>query len=203
MSPTPRASARGVAVLSLALLLSSCSSCKHETTPPANVFADAAPPPALTGSGAADSPRRSDPLWQRAAGEDPLERARLAEAVGAAGLLEGVEDGGEIAKTALAALPYADDADIALRRLCEIAIQAQPPALAPVLEAVLGVAGQPRRQRELLDPEGVRACGEALVAIAGRSQLGKPDRALAVSAARALAEKGYLDPGRIPRDLDP
>jgi len=189
-------------LFAIGVALTSCGSCKRETTPPAGVFPDAAPPPALTGSAAAESPRRSDPLWQRAAGDDPIERARLADAVGAAGLLEGVEDGGDIARTALAALPLADDGDIALRRLCEIATLAEPAAIGPVLEAILGIAGRPRQQRELLDPEGVRACGEALVVMAGKSSLSRADRALAVSAARALAEKGYVDPSKIPGDLD-
>lgn len=149
------------------------------------------------------SRRVTDPLWLAAADEDPLEGARLAEVEGAAGLMEGIDDGGAIEQTALRALPYADDADTALGRLGAMARGAQPAAVEPVLEAILGIAGKPPRSREVLDPEGIRACGEAMLEVARRSDLPKAVRALAVSAARALAEKGFVDAGRIPSDLDP
>ena len=145
----------------------------------------------------------NDPRWRRAMGDDPIEIERLALAVGAAELLEGVEEGGEPRRVALLALPHADDSDIALRRLGEIATAAKPGTAAQVLDAMLGIARRPRTQRELLDPEGVRAAGAALVAIASRPQAPREERALAVSAARALAERGYVDPTRIPPDLDP
>lgn len=150
-----------------------------------------------------ESPRRSDPLWLRAKDEDPLERARLAEAVGAAGLLDGLEDGGDIAETALSALPYADDADLALRRLGELALAAGPAEVDALLDTILAIAGKPPRSREALDPEGARACGAALITLAGKQTLSRESRARAVSAARALAEKGYVDASRIPGDLDP
>lgn len=150
------------------------------------------------------SPRLSDPLWIRARDEDPLERARLAEAFGAAELLLALDDGGQVAETALAALPFADDADIALGPLGLRALQAAPSELSPLLETILAVAGKPARPREPLDPEGARACAEAMLAIASRTSLAREPRALAVSAARALAEKGVIfDRSRIPSDLDP
>ena len=151
----------------------------------------------------APSPRRGDPLWLRARDADPAERMRLAIAVGASGLLDGVEDGGEIAATALGALPYADDAELALGRLGELARADGGGLRRALLGAILGIAGQPRRQREALDPEGVKRCAEALLVIAVQASLPRAERALAVSAARALAEKGYLDATRIPGDLDP
>lgn len=151
----------------------------------------------------AASARLSDPLWVRAKDEDELERARLAEAVGAAGLMEGVEEGGEVAVTALSALPYADDGEIALRRLGELSLAAEPAALDGLVTAILGVAGRPSRSREALDAEGARACGEALLVLAGRAALPAEMRAKVVSAARALSEKGYVDRARIPGDLDP
>lgn len=149
------------------------------------------------------SPRLSDPLWIRARDEDPLERARLAEAVGAAELLLALEDGGQVAETALAALPFADDADSALGKLGSMALVAPPSELPPLLESILGVAGRPARPREPLDPEGARACADAMVTIASRTSLPRDTRALAVSAARALAERGFGDRARIPSDLDP
>jgi hypothetical protein len=149
------------------------------------------------------SPRLSDPLWQRAQGDDPLDRARLANALGTANLFEGIEDGGSIEKTALLSLPYADDAEIALGRLGQMALRAPAQAVRPILEAILAIAGQPIRDREPLDPEGVRACGAALLVLASRAELDRSDRALAISAARALAAKGMLNESGIPTDLDP
>jgi hypothetical protein len=163
-----------------------------ETPPPPSA---ALPPPV--------NPRLTDPLWLAARGEDSLDRVRLAQAAGASGLLEGLDDGGETALVALAALPEAPDAELALQRLAEVAASKAPANLHAVLETILAIAGEPRRSRELLDPEGVRAAGEALVELAGRTGLAPEDRALAISAARALAERGYVDEARIPTDLDP
>jgi hypothetical protein len=134
---------------------------------------------------------------------DPIELARLAGAVGATGLLEGVEDGGGVAETALAALPHADDADLAMGRLGELALAAQPSELGPLLEAMLAIAGRPHEPREILDPEGMRAAARALLTLAAQKSLPRNERALAISAARALAEKGIVDPKNIPVDLDP
>ncbi|MDC0676339.1 thiamine biosynthesis protein [Sorangium atrum] len=149
------------------------------------------------------SPRLTDPRWRLAAGDDPLECARLAEAEGAAGLLAALDDGGDIALTALRALPYADDADLALGPLAERARAASGPPLPPLLEALLGIAGRPARPREPLDPDGARSAAAALVELSGRRDLPSDQRALAISAARALAERGLVDPLRIPADLDP
>ncbi|WP_437944473.1 thiamine biosynthesis protein [Sorangium sp. So ce281] len=149
------------------------------------------------------SPRLTDPRWRLAAGDDPLERARLAEAEGASGLLAALDDGGDIALTALRALPYADDADLALGPLAERARAVSGPSLPPLLEALLGIAGRPPRPREPLDPDGARGAAAALVDLAGRRDLPSDQRALAISAARALAERGLVDPLRIPADLDP
>lgn len=150
-----------------------------------------------------DSPRLKDPRWQRAAGEDPADRQALADALGATGLVEALADGGEIARTALWALPYAEDADLALGPLARRALAASGDELGATLEAILGIAGRPASAREALDPEGAAEAGEAMLALAGRTSLPRGERALAVSAARALAEKKIVDPARIPRDLDP
>jgi hypothetical protein len=174
-----------------------------EAVPPASASSSAPPGSPPLASARPPSPRATDPLWIRARDEDPLERARLAEAVGAAGLLLGFSDGGETAETALLAMPFADDAEIALRRLGEAALVADAASLPGLLEAIHGIAGRPARAREPLDPEGARACGEAMVSLAGRASLPRETRALAVSAARALAERGYVDRARIPAELDP
>ncbi|MEP7121779.1 MAG: thiamine biosynthesis protein, partial [Byssovorax sp.] len=116
---------------------------------------------------------------------------------------EGIDDGGETAATALRALPRADDAESALGRLGSRVAGAPSEQRAPLLAAILAIAGEPRRQREALDPEGARSCGEAMISLASRADVPRDDRAVAVSAARALAEKGYVDPHKIPEDLDP
>jgi len=170
-----------------------------------------APPPALDAGAPAPTPppvnpRLHDPRWLAARDADPLEKARLAEAVGAAELLAGVGDGGETADTALAALPFSDDAEIALGPLAD---RIAPPGAVDgalrrrLLTVILAIAGQPRRQRDPLDPEGARRCGQVILRLAADASLPREDRALAVSAARALAERRYVDPARIPSDLDP
>ena len=132
----------------------------------------------------------------RAAGEDPLEKARLAHEVGAAELIDGVAEGGEIAEIALATLPYADDGEIALGPLATLLRRS--PTRPSILRAILGIAGHPRRQREALDPDGARRCAEALLALIADAAAPTEERALAASAARALAEHGYVDRARIP-----
>ncbi|WP_433937505.1 thiamine biosynthesis protein [Sorangium cellulosum] len=175
------------------------SATSASSSPPSS----AAAPPSASAAPRPPSPRLTDPRWLRAAGDDPLEHARLAEAEGASGLLAALEDGGDIALAALRALPYADDADLALGPLAERARAAPAPSLPPLLDALLGVAGRPPRPREPLDPDGARAAAALLLELSGRRDLPAEQRAVAISAARALAEKGLVDPARIPADLDP
>jgi len=71
------------------------------------------------------------------------------------------------------------------------------------LTALLGIAGRPERARESLDPEGAALAGDALIAAAKNETLPREHRALAISAARALAMKKLVDATKIPTDLDP
>jgi hypothetical protein len=193
-------------LLALALLGCSPGSRRGEPPPAASPGSSAVGGPPASAQPLAPkppSPRLSDPLWIRGSDEDPLERARLAEAIGASELILGLDDGGQVANTALAALPFADDADIALGKLGSMALTAGPAELLPILEAILAIAGKPARPREPLDPEGARACGAAMLTVASRTSLPREPRSLAVSVARALAEKGFVDRARIPTDLDP
>lgn len=199
--------ARLVVLAALAAALAAPLACRRESatsassSPPASATA----PPSASASAPPrpPSPRLTDPRWRRAAGDDPLEHARLAEAEGAAGLLAALEDGGDIADAALRALPYADDADLALGPLAARAAAAPAASLPPLLDALLGVAGRPPRPREPLDPDGARAAAAILLELSGRRDLPPEQRAVAISAARALAERGLVDPRRIPEDLDP
>ncbi|MEJ7731757.1 MAG: thiamine biosynthesis protein [Polyangiaceae bacterium] len=181
-----------------ALLLAVASGCRSEpvkttAVPDAGVPAsvDAAPPAA--------SSRTADPRWQRAMGDDPLDIERLAAAVGAAELLAGVGEGGEVARVALLALAHADDADLAMGALCDrAAIPPPDPPRAAVLASILGIAGRPSTQREPQDPDGIRRCGELLPKLGSDTALPATERALALSAARALGLKGQLDPSKAP-----
>src|SRR5262249_2063750 len=106
-------SARGLAAALLAL-----AACHAAPRDPLVSPSPRPPPPSLPP--AAEGPRFGDPLGIQARGDDPLEKERLAVAVGAAGLLAGLDEGGEAAEVALAALPFADDAEIALVRLSDL-----------------------------------------------------------------------------------
>jgi hypothetical protein len=173
---------------------------KAATVSPGASVALRAPVPGAS----AASPRLSDPRWQRAAGEDPEGLQALADALGATGLLEALGDGGDVLRTGLLALPHADDAELALGPLARRALGGPDAEREAVLEAMLAIAGRPAASRgEPLDPEGAAEAGEALIQLAGRTSLPREQRALAVSAARALAEKRLVDASRIPTDLDP
>jgi hypothetical protein len=164
---------------------------------------DAAPPPSLGAQPLKDGGLVEDELWRRALDGDPVDLARLADREGAGGLLEGLEEGGPIALAALAALPFADDADLAFQRLGEIVRQLDARAIGPVVQAIADMAARPRRQTEPLDPPGLRSCGEALLALAEQKSLAKSVRAPAISALRLLAERGAVNAQKIPTDLDP
>jgi hypothetical protein len=151
----------------------------------------------------AQSARARDELWLRASGGDAADLARLADREGAAGLLEGLEEGGPTGTVALEALPFADDADAAYQRLGEILRQVDPDHSAPFVQAVGAIARRPLRQREPVDPEGMRFCAEALLALSRRTSAPASLRAPAISALRLLAERHAVDPAAIPTDLDP
>jgi hypothetical protein len=119
-----------------------------------------------------------------------VDLARLAEREGAAGLLEGLELGGTLALTALAALPHADDGELALRRMCELLPAVPAAELEPLLRAVHGVVARPPRQAEKLDPEGYVACGAALDRLVQAGGLSPAMRDLALSAQQLVGEHG-------------
>lgn len=177
-----------IAACSLLLGATGCSSCSDEeesaAVGAASTSAEASRPP---------SPRASDPAWTEARGPvDPLVLGALAEREGALGLVEGVLDGGEVRQVALRALRHAADAELALGTLGELSASASDGEREALLSAVVDVAGRPREPRELLDPEGVRACAAHMVELSQREGLPAKQRALAVTAARRLGEKGYV-----------
>jgi hypothetical protein len=203
-----RERAAAAALLALATG-ASCAACARGPSlavprEPGAVLAQSAAPGVAPSAAPAPPPhtrRRDDPGWIAARDADPAEKARLARAVGAAELLGALGDPGEVPEVALAALPYADDRDIALGPLAERA-RTEPGRRHRLLVAILAIAGEPRGSREPLDPEGARRCGDILVAFARDAAVAREDRVLAVSALRALAERGLVERARIPGDLD-
>jgi hypothetical protein len=137
------------------------------------------------------APMAADPLWKQAAAGDPLDLQRLANREGALGLLEGLEAGGTLARTALAALPYAPDGELGLARLCELLPHLETAEhLALVLSAAHGIISRPPRQAERLELQGYRACAPVLEALQTRSDIPAGSRDLAASARAMLAEHG-------------
>jgi hypothetical protein len=177
------------------LCLASCRGSNKDTL-------DAAPPPSLNSKSDKESERAKDDLWHRAADGDAIDLARLADREGAGGLLEGLEEGGAIGRTALEALPFASDSEAALQRLGEILRQIDPGESGPIVRTITGIVLRPRRQTEPVDPPGLRSCAMALLDLAQKTSLAKGVRAPAISALRLLSERNALDAGMIPTDLD-
>lgn len=156
-----------------------------------------------TSGAVAPSARAVDVRWQRAKGEDLADKQALADALGASGLLDALDDGGETTATALLCLPLADDADVALGPLAKRVLGATNDTREAYLVALLGIAGRPARAREAIDPEGAQEAGAAMIELAKNTSLPREHRALAISTARALAEKKVVESAKIPTDLDP
>jgi hypothetical protein len=205
-------SGRIAALLGLAAALAACSpgapQAASSAQPSSSIVTTATPfqqtgPRPPRGEAPGGSPRRGDPRWRRALAGDPLDVEALALAEGATGLLEGVEDGGELMRLALDALPLAPDAELALGRLGELALLEDAALSEAAVVTIHHIAAAPPSRGEPLDPDGVAAAARAVMALAARAGLPRERRARAVSAARAFAERGVLDPDRIPADLDP
>lgn len=166
-----------------------------------------APDAGLDGAAAAPSsrgpsPRLSDERWKRALrDEDPVARAAFADEVGAAELAEALSDDEPLRGLALDALPHATDAELSMGALAILLDRTEGPARDEVLEVILAVAARPPAVGEILDPEGSRACADRVLALAESGQSAPRTRALAVSAAHRLADRGWIDRRSIPQDV--
>ncbi len=129
-----------------------------------------------------------DPLWKRAAGGQELDLFRLAQKEGAYGLLEGVDAGRDVALTALAALPHAPDAELALGRLCDLLKQLPSPPNHALLESIRDVAARPPTQREVVDSTGYARCLVVTRALDERTDLDPAQHDLVSSAVQLLVE---------------
>ena len=132
----------------------------------------------------APTPLSSDPLWQRAARGDVIDLTELADREGAGGLFAGVELGGTVGLTALSALPHAEDAEIALGPLCNLATRMPPERVAPVLVAIQAILRRPPRPTERLDAEGLA---------------GLPSRSAAARDLRGARTRRPRSGGKLPR----
>jgi hypothetical protein len=144
--------------------------------------------PDLSPGPTAQAPFASDPLWRDAERGDPIDLQRLARREGSTGLLAGIEAGRSVGLTALGAIPYADDAELALGRLCEIARDIDPKQVRPVLGAIHGIVAEPPKTSERLDVHGPRACAKTLEALSRSERHAPGERDLATSARALLKE---------------
>lgn len=166
------------------------------------LLADAAPPPSFADKKPVDAGIEIDEVWKRAMLGDPAELGALADREGAVGLLAAVEQGGDVGTAALHALPFADDAELAFRRLGEIALQTEGPVQQDVVDVIERIAARPLTQTEVLDAPGARACADALLEIARKTSVKKEIRSRAISALRHMTDRMAVDPNQIPTDLD-
>jgi hypothetical protein len=183
---------RGVCAFVL-ILASGCGAPGPAALPAPAMSAAPAAPAQMTGlpllePGAPDppSPLSDDPLWQRALAGDPIDLQRLADREGAAGLLAGVAAGRDLGLTALLALPRAEDGELALERLCTLAVRLDGAGRSAVLAATHGVASAMPVDRERMAAEMLRPCAEKLGRLAADRRVAPADRDLAESARDAL-----------------
>lgn len=146
------------------------------------------------------STRPEEPRYARAlaAEGDLLELRRLGLDAGASELVDALDDGGRIAEVALAALPFAEDALLALGPLAERAKAARGgatksartgdgmPTAGALLEVARGLARSGPGDGEVADPEGVGRALALLDELAADGALPEETRALAADAARGI-----------------
>jgi hypothetical protein len=104
------------------------------------------------------------------------------------------------AETALAALALADDAELVLGELGELA--RDPRRGDAALATLAQLAARPPRGGEALDADSLARCIAALDAMSRDATVEMPRRVLAVNALRAFSRAGYLAEERITRELD-
>jgi hypothetical protein len=133
-------------------------------------------------------PYQSDPLWTRAARGDALDRFTLAQREGAHGLMSALVLGGDLGRTALAALPEAPDRRDASAELCRLIAVARAPTRHWLLRALHELV-MPSAAAPDADPDADAGCRATLLALARSSTLDASELDLATS---ALV---YLDQG--------
>ncbi len=175
--------------------------CRRRGAPSADAGpAASASASASVGAGAASAAAASSETpWLLARDGDPLELARLCDAVGATGLADVLEDASaspDDRSTALRALAFAEDPTPGLDAACRLVAAGSVESSTLALQTLVQVA--PRRKPiEEVEGGAWRRCGEAVLALLDKTH-DPTRRALAIRAARAIAERDALDPKRIP-----
>ncbi|HPY19531.1 MAG TPA: hypothetical protein PLM08_17720, partial [Polyangiaceae bacterium] len=137
---------------------------------------------------------QKDALWNQAMqSEDDIDLASLADREGASGLLDALEVGGKVGQTALAALPMADDAPVAFRRLSQLVLLTQGSAQQRVMQTIFSIAETPIHRGEPIDDGGAELCAMALTRLVQDSKTPAPLRSLAISTLRLPAFVVFVD----------
>ncbi len=159
---------------------------------------------ALVGVGEPDAESARNLLRDRLfiqanASHDPVDFAALGEKAGASVLLRLLADP-KARATALSAIPYCRDSDLAIRPLTSIA-RASPSAddAEVLLDTIAFALERPHPMGELLDADGIRFAVADLVAIAKNPSLSERVRGLAVTVLGRLADRGFVSRAEIPQ----
>lgn len=190
-----------------ALCLVAASACHGEAAAPspsgsgsngsAAVSASVAAPAATPASPPRDLSH--DPVFVRAAAShDTVDLVALGEHAGASALVAALADPAA-RPTALSAIPYARDLDLAFRPVVALArsIPSGDDAF-ELLDALSRGTEQPRRIDELLDPDGMHAAVADLLLLAKDGARAERERALAITLLGRLADRGFVARADIP-----
>jgi hypothetical protein len=195
-STSARWSARRPAWIALSLLLA--VGCRRKLAP----ALDAGAPQASSSAsavGAGGSVASTEQTWVLARDGDPLELARLCDALGAPTLGEVIADAGsspDDRATAIRALAFAEDPTPALDETCRLAATGSVETSTLALQTIVQVAPR-RRPIEEIEGGAWRRCGDGLFGLLDKTR-DPTRRALAIRALAAIAERGAADPKRIP-----
>jgi hypothetical protein len=143
----------------------------------------------LSRDGAWPAAYDTNPAWRRAAGGSDFERARLAQRESAAALLVALAEGGSLGRTALAALPYADDRREVLGKLCALALGPAAPTSSLLLGAIYEAIANGPRTEESVDPGADALCSNQLRLLSERADTSPEDRDRALGAISLLAKR--------------
>lgn len=125
-------------------------------------------------------------VWREAAQGDDMDLARLAHQEPMAELLSALDHGGNLGRTALAAIGWSDEHFASRGALCSRLALCEGRSLERLLEAVHGSLYSADRSVESVDSEADQACSQALVAVAQRPGLSASAQDLVASAGLAL-----------------
>ncbi len=200
---TPRGAAFGLIVAILLGCHAEGQSQPPSTSASGPTLSPSSSVPALVGVGEPDAESSRSLLRDRlfiqaSASHDPVDFAAVGEKAGASVLLRLLADPKSRA-TALSAIPYCRDSDLAIRPLASSArASASADDAEVLLDTIAFALERPHAMGELLDPDGIRSAVADLVAIAKSSSLSERVRGLAVTILGRLADRGFVSRAEIP-----